>query len=286
MRKSLFIFLIALPFIIGNCDKIDNPVIPVTNQYLENLYGPPPTFTPETAPWRHVLFVEFTGHVCGFCPPATAQLNAWNEQYGDSLVTFAVHAGTLAEPGNEPFQRDFRTPLGNTLWSNINGGFNPGALMNQYPSISGFELIGAATWASSLSAAFTQPVKLGVQLKASYNSEYKHLNVHAFGNATQNISGNLSLVILITESDIVSPQEDYSQTPNEILDYVHNHVLRAGISNATGDPISNGLSAGDQFEKSYTVKWNDSWNISNSHVIAFVVDQSGSVLNAIQAHIE
>ena len=64
--------LVLIVFGIVACDEIEDPVIPVTTNYLESVYGPPPVFNalPQAQAIKRVLVEDFTAHQCGNCPAA------------------------------------------------------------------------------------------------------------------------------------------------------------------------------------------------------------------------
>jgi hypothetical protein len=287
MKKQYLIYslFIATSLFFLSCDKIENPVLE-TNAYLESEYGPAPTFSIATTPHRNVFFLEFTGHLCGYCPPATAALKTWDEEQGENLVVMAVHAGTLAEPSSEPFQTDYRTESGDLIWSHISGGFNPGGLADKFPIQTGEELLGWNSWQTKIQQAAAVSTPAVLQLKAEYISENKHLNVHANTQFLEAAAGNYSVLIYLVESNIISPQEDYSQDPTEILDYEHNHVLRAPISQTFGDAVVSNPSAGSNITKSYTYSVRNNWVMSNCTVVAALVDNAtGNVVNAAEVEL-
>lgn len=286
-HKFLFpaIFISAL-LLFSACDKLENPVLK-TNAYLESEYGPAPSFPIANTPHRNVFFIEFTGHLCGYCPPATAALKTWDEEQGENLVVLAVHAGTLAEPGAEPFQTDYRTESGDQIWSHISGGFNPGGLADKFPIRTGEELLGWNSWQSKIQQAATVSTPAVLQLNAEYIAENKHLNVHANTQFLSAASGDYSVLIYLVESKIISPQEDYDQTPTEIPDYEHNHVLRAPISQTFGDAVVSNPEAGANITKSYTYTVRNNWVMSNCTVIAALVDNAtGNVVNAAEVELD
>ena len=72
-RYAYFFRLIgAAAVILAGCDQLDDPIIPVTTNYLEAVYGPAPTFEslPQGDAVKRVLVEDFTAHQCGNCPAA------------------------------------------------------------------------------------------------------------------------------------------------------------------------------------------------------------------------
>ena len=263
-----------------SCDKVDQP-IRTNNFYNESLYGVVPTFTSLANPTRNVLFEEFTGIKCGYCPDQTLLVHAWDDEYGSRFVGVEIHAGSLAEPGNVPFTADYRTTIGDQYWSALNGGFNPGARINR--NIDPTLLWPAGQWLNNLSTELALAPDIAMQMVTDYVESSNVLNVHIHNQALRAISGECDLVVLIVESNIISPQEWYGHDPIEVLDYEHNNVLRAGITSGTGESVFVNPATGDQKIKSYSYRWNADWNRDNCAVVAFVIDKTtGRILNAIE----
>ncbi|MEZ4800472.1 MAG: Omp28-related outer membrane protein [Flavobacteriales bacterium] len=283
MKKSLLI-LFAAALTITSCSDKEDPIIKLNNQYLENVYGSPPQFELLDNPTKNVLVEEFTGHKCGFCPPATALLKQWAEELGPRLVPIAIHAGTLASVGAEPFETDYNTDEGNFFWAQVEGGFNPSARVdritgaqNAYPY---------NDWMEMINAQMDESPKVALQGVAGFVSEDGIVNVHIHGQFLENLSDSYNLVVLLSESHIISAQEDYDQTPSEILDYEHNHVLRDGITIPEGLPVATAPSANDVFVKSFSYEINPNWVWSNSHIVAYLIDvTTGDIVNALELEI-
>lgn len=283
MKKNLFILFVAA-LAISSCSDKEDPIIKLNNQYLENVYGAAPQFELMTDPTKNVLVEEFTGHKCGFCPPATALLKQWAEEMGSRLVPIAIHAGTLASVGAEPFEADYNTDEGNFFWAQVEGGFNPSARVDR---ISGAQnAYPYNDWLDMIESQMSQSPQIALQGVANYISSDGIVNVHIHGQFLENLSDAYNLVVLVSESHIISAQEDYDQTPSEILDYEHNHVLRDGITIPEGLPVATAPSANDVFVKSFSYEFNPNWEWSNSHVVAYVIDSTtGDIVNAVEIEI-
>jgi hypothetical protein len=102
----------------------------------------------------------------------------------------------------------------------------------------------------------------------------------------QAYSGNVNLVVLLAENHIISAQEDYSQTPSEIEDYEHEHVLRTNVSEPMGNQIASNPAAGFSTTTSFTIPLKSTWTPTNMTVIGYLVDtDTHEVLNAIEYEI-
>jgi hypothetical protein len=287
--KKTSIYLLAFAFLFGSCDRLENPVTVAKNKYRDDLYGPAPAFTPVTATEKNVLFEEFTGHLCGFCPPSTSLALALDAELGERMVTVAIHAGSLAETGGTLFTTDYTTPSGNLYWAQLNGGFNPTARIDRLGGLSSFEYLDPAnpsSWQGIVLNQMNAATPVQLQANCEFVSTDNVFNIHMNSQFLQAYSGNVNLVVLLVESHIVSPQEDYSQTPSEIEEYEHEHALRTNVSEPMGNLVINSPSAGFSATTSFTIPSQVNWEPTNMTVVGYLVDaNTHAVLNAVEYEI-
>jgi hypothetical protein len=287
--KKTSIFLLAFALSFTACDRLENPVTVAKNKYREDLYGAAPGFSVATAAERNVLFEEFTGHLCGFCPPSTYLALQLDSALGERMVTVGIHAGSLAEVGGTLFQTDYNTTAGNLYWSQLNGGFNPTARIDRLQGLSHFEYLDPAnpgSWQDIVTSEMNVATPVSMQANCQYLSADNVFNIHMNSQFIDAYAGKVNLVVLLIESDLVSAQEDYSQTPAEIEDYVHMHVLRANVSEPMGNQIASNPAAGFSATTSFTIPLKSIWTPTNMTVIGYLVDaDTHAVLNAIEYEI-
>jgi hypothetical protein len=287
--KKHTLFLIFTTLILGACDKLENPVTVAKNLYREDLYGTAPTFDDVSTPIKNVLFEEFTGHLCGFCPPSTYLALQLDSTLGERMVTVAIHAGSLAETGGTLFQTDYTTQVGNIFWAQLNGGFNPTARIDRLGGLSHFEYLDPAnpsSWQSIVTDRMNVATPVALQAKCDYIASDNVFNIHMNSQFTQGYTGDVNLVVLLLESHLISAQEDYSQTPSEIEEYEHEHVLRTNVSEPMGNLVVNSPTAGFSKTSSFTIPLNPNWNATNMTVIGYLVDvNTHEVLNAVEYEI-
>jgi hypothetical protein len=285
MKLHAFLLPLVAAVLFAGCDKLDEPVIRLNNQYLEGVYGPAPEFATLDNPTKNVLVEEFTGHLCGFCPPATAMLKALDEELGERLVPITVHAGTLAAVTASPYETDFTTEAGDIYWAQLENGFNPAARIDRTGGISNFYVDNQ--WSSKIDEQLDEAPRVAMQMVTQYAAEDQNLNIHVHTQFLQSLQGRFQLIVLLLESHIISAQSDYSLDPSTIYDYEHNHLLRTNITNALGEPLLTNPLNNDQVVKSYTLPMSDLWVPENCSVVAFVIDPiTGEVINAVEDHVE
>ena len=288
MKKTL-LYLLVFALLFGSCDRLENPVTVAKNKYRDDLYGAAPTFSTATVAERNVLFEEFTGHLCGFCPPSTFLALQLDSLLGERMVTVAIHAGSLAETGGTAFQTDYTTTAGNLYWSQLNGGFNPTARIDRLQGLSHFEYLdpaNAGSWQDIVTSELNVVTPVAMQANCQYENADNVFNIHINSQFLESYSGKINLVVLLVESDLVSAQEDYNQTPAEVEDYVHMHVLRTNVSEPMGNQIASNPAAGFSTTTSFTIPLKSIWTPTNMTVIGYLVDaDTHEVLNAIEYEI-
>jgi hypothetical protein len=271
-------FLIAFGLCITGCDEVDDPVIEFA-EYRDDLYGDPASFTPVDAPHRKVLLEDFTGHDCGNCPNGHVRAAELLAQYGEDLAVVAVHAGSLAAPFPPNFPDDWVIPEGEYyLLTQVGQDVMPKGRTNRIASAS--VIHSPSAWPSKVAEAFDIAPEVNLQMNVSYVPNSQHLNIHVFSQWFENLTGDYRLVIMIAENEIIAPQLWYNNDPEYIPDYLHEHMLRATVTGATGLVVATNPQSGTSHTDSYTFDWNSTWVPEHCEVIAFITEgEDGRVLN-------
>ncbi len=259
---SAFLLLFAI-----SCDQITGDVNEIPN-----------IDTSSTNVVQKVLLEDFTGYTCGNCPAAHDVIKQLEKTYGERLIPIAIHVGSFAEPYPEhPY--DFRTPEGNSydeFFGNSKAGL-PNGMINR-KKFSNSYITRHTKWASLVSAELQNEPFLSIKLNVSYNENTRKIDVSTNLHYLKNSTSQDYLVLLIVEDSIIQFQKDYRLGENQnILDYVHNHVLRGSINSAWGERISSsGITAGNKFNlnHSYIIPQSKDWKPKNIHIIAYVYSKS------------
>ena len=264
--------------LLGGCDVIDDPVIPLTINYRGE--GAPPTFDALSSGPQHVLLEDFTAHQCGNCPPAGVLAEQLAEEHDGLVHVLAVHAGSLAAVSDAPFDTDWTTPESNAYWDQLAAQVNPIGRVNRRGGPD--EIASPNNWPASVDAelALAPDVHLqGAVIPDPNVAEDVHLHTHiTFANA---VAGEVRLALLISENHLIAAQLDYQNDPEVIEDFEHNHMLRGSLSGADGLVVATDPAAGSTLQLDYTLVWNDEWVLDNSHVLAVLTNADGEVLNCL-----
>ena len=264
--------------LLGGCDIIDDPVIPLTINYRGE--AAPPTFDALSSGPQHVLLEDFTAHQCGNCPPAGVLAEQLAEEHDGLVHVLAVHAGSLAAVSDAPFDTDWTTPESNAYWDQLAAQVNPIGRVNRRGGPD--EIASPNNWPASVDAelALTPDAHLqGAVIPDPSVAEDVHLHTHiTFANA---VAGEVRLALLISENHLIAAQLDYQNDPEVIEDFEHNHMLRGSLSGADGLVIATDPAAGSTLQLDYTLVWNDEWVLDNSHILAVLTNADGEVLNCL-----
>ncbi len=284
MKKTAF-FLLASIGILASCDVIEDPIIPVTTNYDEATYGPPPTFGLAEDLTRNALVEDFTAHQCGNCPDAAIIAEELEDVYGDDIAVVAIHSGSLAATNEEgAFTTDWTNEVSDIYYNQLDFQANPLGRVNRTPTLGTF--LFPVEWEPEVQSIVSQDAAVALQIASNYSSENNEVNIHVNGQFQEAIPGNLKLVVLVLESHIIDYQLDYSSNPEIVPDYEFNHVLRDGVTGPFGLDFSNNANAGDEVQKNYTYEWNNEWDVNNSSLVAFVYDNAtGEVVNVVKTYI-
>ena len=144
MRKTIernsgwWLPLLVLGFC--GCDEIEDPVIPVTTNYLEAAYGPAPVFDAlsQTQAVKRVLVEDFTAHRCGNCPAAAIIAEGIAENYDGLVSVMAIHAGNLANTDDSYFDTDWTTEEGDVYWDQLDFQAYPVGRVNRINGVGSF----------------------------------------------------------------------------------------------------------------------------------------------------
>ena len=275
--KRITSFLIALfcgVILLTSCDKVEGPFYQIMQN--EDVTVTFPDVDPASV-YRKILIEEFTGHRCTNCPAGHQILDQLHQRYGDTLVMAGIHYGALAKPIGETFSYDFRTSEGNILGEAYNIDAIPEAIVNREMKDGGWS---REQWASVIADVDRSDAKAAVQIINEYDPNTMMLKVNAKMTMLEDHLNPLRFIIYLVEDGIVKPQKDGNQ---DILEYTHNHVLRAGLTDAFGYTLKDNniqWKAGDS--EVYAAKIscaNTDWVMGNCYVVVALYDPiAGEVL--------
>ena len=235
---------------------------------------------------KHSIIEEFTGITCPNCPAGHTSLeNIINSNPGIvHVVSYNPVNSSYTSPsgnGGTDFRRAFANAFYTASYCSPTSGarFMPSAFINRKIWPNGDILQSRTLW-SGYSASVLQEVSpLNVGLKSVYNAGNQTLTVDVEVYYTSTVTAGNSLFVLLSEDGLTSNYQAGSSA-SASNPYVYKHTFRENISTGQwGDAISGSKTQGSLFVTQYVFDLTTAINpinISNAHVIAFVVENNSN----------
>ncbi len=278
----LFLSLIAAT-VFQSCDKVKQP-------FRENLNVDTSCFfTPLVGGAnRKVLLEEFTGHLCGNCPPTTVYISdTLKPRYADSLVVITIHAKYFAEvcpsaaacsgslpPGS--FTKDFRCEVGEKTYEYYNSAAtNPISMVNRFGFPTSTHLKSKSQLAGLINSQLLTTATVRLRIQNTFDESTRKLSSCIESKFLAYMNGSYKLQVVLTEDSIVDWQLWYGHVPESVPDFTFHHVLRGTMNSNFGTDLVSGSIAPDSTVKSgffYDIPAD--WNADHVNVVAFIYNNS------------
>lgn len=220
---------------------------------------------------HNALVEEYSGTWCGNCPRLLYGVDLLHQQTQKAFVV-GIHLF-----GNDPFI----TSQGNNLAAMRGVGSVPTGSINRTVSWTGPQYQNVPQVINEIKPSSNT----GLAISSAVASNNLSISVQiAYKDA---VAGSTKLTVYLVEDKLKHTQQNYSSNIfgglSSIPNFNYDGVLRAVISPLDGDAIPN---SGNANKKTYsiTLPTNIS-NIANAMLVAFVTDESGTVLNVQQAKV-
>jgi hypothetical protein len=275
--KKILLSLTALLIIASACNKID------TSKEIFTIMGPVEitSWDPEYAKTviQKIYLEEFTGHRCTYCPDGAREIKAIMDE-DPTIIATAIHCTNLADPLSQvPFNVNYKTPLGDVICSDFNISGLPKAMINRIESGANKWGFDRNDWRKEISKIDRNNLRAGIEMQCSVNESIKEIEARISVTIIKEIKNPVQICLLLQQDGVVSGQIDNG---THILDYIHNHMLRAGFNGNYGTALTpNGL-VKEQFTYSTTFKlsYANSFpyssipvEIENCSVVAYLLDK-------------
>jgi hypothetical protein len=289
-RNYLTTFFAGL-LILSSCDKVDKPLDTGAAFCDPNVVVP-----------RKVLIEDFTGHLCNNCPAASDAAAAIVNDYGDKVIVIAAHVtSTFARPlltssewansgvPDSSFMTDFRTPAGNAYLSQFTPSGLPTGLVSRVPFNNSYT-IGVSSWSSAVFNLVCTEAAVQMEFSnVSYNAASREIDVQIDATLRNDLAGDYSIVVCLTENDVVDWQLDERTSPPYVSNYVHKHALRDNLNGTWGTNVISGSgSVGDIVSVNVDNYVLDSgWEAGNCSLVAYIYDESDyEILQVEEVHLD
>jgi len=265
MRKISFLGVFFLMVLFNSCGE--------TN--LVEIEADPSFDAPAVSGYfkKRVLIEDYTGTWCGNCTRVSWAIEEASAA-SDKVVPVAIHNG------NDPYHFEGIAPLKNLILPN-----SPLALPVS-------RLNRMNVWTFPETSNIQDAINLtgnNSGMGIAMNSTVANGNIALDVNLKFALSySNLKLVVYLLEDGLIYFQRNYTSyydNVNPIPNYVHNHVLRASITNILGDPISVNPTPGTTVTKNFTIPVpSNIANPANISFVAFLVGPDNVAINSRASH--
>ena len=265
MRKISFLGVFFLMVLFNSCGE--------TN--LVEIEADPSFDAPAVSGYfkKRVLIEDYTGTWCGNCTRVSWAIEEASTA-SDKVVPVAIHNG------NDPYHFEGIAPLKNLILPN-----SPLALPVS-------RLNRMNVWTFPETSNIQDAINLtgnNSGMGIAMNSTVANGNIALDVNLKFALSySNLKLVVYLLEDGLIYFQRNYTSyydNVNPIPNYVHNHVLRASITNILGDPISVNPTPGTTVTKNFTIPVpSNIANPANISFVAFLVGPDNVAINSRASH--
>ena len=218
-----------------------------------------------------VLVEEYSGTWCGNCPAILYGVDLLHQQT-DKAIVVGVHLF-----GADPFI----TAQGNSLAASLGIGGVPSGRINRTTTWNGLQYQNVNDVTSQIKLKETAGLAISSTVAGG------NLNATITISYGQPLSGNAKLTVYLVEDKLYYTQRNYSSTlyagQPSIPNFEYNGVLRAVVSNLSGDAVAN---SGIAVKQMYSVSLpSNISNINNVKLVAFITNDAGIVINAQEAKV-
>lgn len=242
---------------------------------------------PPTPPEGRVMLLEdYTGVNCVPCFGANAFVESVLAANPGSIVTYGVHGDLQSEPITGS-KYDFRYEDAFDFEKSADIIGKPSASFNRTTLPNGRKVqLNVSSWQGFIDTELAKEQVVEIRMLSNYDSATRRADIDITVVPKEDISGEVSIHVVMTESHLMDPQN----SPDGIVEFEHNHVMKASLTGLTGASLATDLVAGSDYRYSisYTLpeEVNEEWIPENMEVVAFITasDRDDEVLQAFQIH--
>ena len=267
MKKIVLLIHCFALFVFSSCDKVEAP-------YNEAAIIPVDTTT--SVKQRKILIEDFTGHTCPGCPRAAERIAQLQLLKPGRVIAIGEHVSEFfAAPEPGIYNIDFRTATGNANDSafHMSDLGLPTGMVNRL-FIAGSYRTEYASWASIADTLLQKPAEAFITITNTYDTTSRTLNTSVKSEFLTSLNSTFKLAVYITEDSIIAAQKDnLVPNPSDVLNYVHQHVLRTSVNGTFGETIASGAVANNfSVNKNYSKQISTLWKAKHCNVVAFIYD--------------
>lgn len=246
---------LACMALMAACDNI-----PEDERFIDN---PRPTVS------RKIVIYEFTGQRCKNCPEGAQTVHDLQAAFPGKVLAVNLHPEKTQY--TIPLGKlDLTSPYATFLYKHYNPTAFPAACVN-----GGSAMLNVNLWTSTSTAALEEPSPATVSLDVNYDPATRTASVDydvVFNDFT---TEEMLLQIYVVENGIVGPQ---NVNGKNVMDYVHNHVLRTAMFEDWGHSIGTEFAVSESVKGSASVQLNDKWVAENCEIIACLLKAGDKIV--------
>lgn len=266
MKYHFFILLFLL--MLGSCKESPVPI--------------PDFELPDTE--RVVLIEYLTGVKCPNCPKGSAALKNIESSFPGKIAIVGVHGRLQTEPLSVS-KYDFRTDISNRLEALHNPFLGkPAALLNRikFPDEPFVPVDFVDLWPSYIEEILRTEYSVNLLSDVRFDAASRKVDLNISMLPVENLEPGYRLSVFVTEGGIIDAQETIGSI---IPDYVHDHVLRAMLSDVSGDPIVDALVKDQPLVKTYSYLLPANFSAEHIELIVAVSRPDGTIDQALKTKI-
>ncbi len=216
-----------------------------------------------------MLVEDFTGTWCGWCPKV---LKTVEEISGnDNIIVIGIHQRDQME---FRFESQMRAAFG------IQG--LPAGVLNR--DAMWVEVTGQKMDKQQLNPYLNAAVGAGLSISSTVSGNAISTDVNVGYDI--DLEGT-KLIVFALDNGVIEDQTNYTDHYNAvdyIVDYEHLHILKANLSELTGDPVpADQQKGGMVYSRSYNYTASGVANVMNMEIVAILVDADDKVINVQKA---
>ncbi|MCB9262452.1 MAG: Omp28-related outer membrane protein [Flavobacteriales bacterium] len=239
---------------------------------------------------KNVLLEDISGVRCTNCPKAAVIAHELKDSFPDRVVVMTLHTwelSTLTAPYVDS-KDTLNTEVATEIVSNLIGkpnGLPAGAIDRRIFSGSSVRYINNYnSWRTLVHDILKEEPVADINLSLVRTGD-NTVNANIKTTFLKGQSEAVFLSVFLIESGIVSNQEMPDVTINN--DYVHNDILRMGITPYAGIKLADNVEVGRVFEKGIPIEIPKKYNQDNCSIVVLVnfAGSNSDVLQCVEAHV-
>ena len=147
----------------------------------------------------------------------------------------------------------------------------------------GNHIIPYQSWSSEVSNIIDTPLDAWISMKNTYDANLNKVTTDLKIDFENSFNEEIKLCVFLIQDSIVSPQKDATAPGGKVLDYVHKHMLRKGLTPAFGETIvTNPTASTPEITKSYSLVLQPDWVAERCKIVAYIYKVSNYEVIQVQ----